>query len=175
VVLLERRRSGAGRSIGRRFRPELSQSNIEDSDLRKRITDAGYRLAVVGDELSSHEADWWGASLDGLRRTVSMTKVQLRDRFRRMLRGNYSIPTSFLVSCLVPWIAAGLFLAGLRVAGLLAPLVIVLLNQNWLRSLARAQGSRAAAAGLFFLHLDVLAVNAGIVWGFLEYLFGKKY
>lgn len=161
------------------FDPNYRSPNIEDSELGKRITEAGYRVAVVPEMEFLHVKRYTAAGMvrTDFHRTVGMTKVQLRDRFRRIVRGNYSsIPTSFLVSCLAPWIAIPLLAAGRPAAALLLPpALVLLLNADWLRSLARAEGTRAAVAGVVFLHLDVLAVNLGAIWGCLEYLAGKKY
>jgi hypothetical protein len=147
--------------------------------LGKRITEAGYRVAVVSEMSFRHRKQYSVAGMvrTDFLRTVGMTKVQLRDRFRRILRGNYSsIPTTFLVSCLAPWIGVLFFASGRWIGGLLlVPLLILLLNLDWLRSLARTQGASAGAAGILFLHLDVFAVNLGILWGCLEYFAGKKY
>ncbi|MFH1681225.1 MAG: glycosyltransferase [Candidatus Eisenbacteria bacterium] len=161
------------------FDPNYRTPNIEDSDLGKRLSDAGCRIAVVPKMEFRHikRYDTGGMFRTDFRRTVGMTKVQLRDRLRRIMRGNYSsIPTSFLVSCLAPWITIPLFAAGEPVpALLLPPALVLLLNHDWLRSLAGSQGARAGLLGMLFLHLDVVAVNLGVLWGIAEYAAGKKY
>ncbi|MBM3319856.1 MAG: glycosyltransferase family 2 protein [Candidatus Eisenbacteria bacterium] len=161
------------------FDPNYRTPNIEDSDLGKRLTDAGCRIAVVPEMEFRHikRYDLSGMFRTDFRRTVGMTKVQIRDRFRRILKGNYSsIPTSFLVSCLAPWIAPPLLAAGEIFAALLfPPALVLLLNRDWIRSLAESQGARAGLLGAFFLHLDVVAVNLGVLWGIAEYAAGKKY
>lgn len=161
------------------FDANYRKPNIEDSELGKRITDAGHRMAVVPEIEFLHVKRYTveGMARTDFHRTVGMTKVQLRDRFRRIRRENYSsIPTSFLVSCLAPWFAAAAYAAGepdLAFPG--ASLLIILLNFFWLRALRRQEGRRTALLGVLFLHLDVAAVNLGAAWGFLEYLGGKRY
>jgi glycosyltransferase involved in cell wall biosynthesis len=161
------------------FDPNYRTPNIEDSDLGKRITEAGYRVAVVPDLMFQHIKRYSVAGMfrTDFRRTAGMTKVQLRDRFRRILRENYSsIPTSFLVSCLAPWAAALALAAGRPLAALaFLPGSVLLLNAHWLADLARSQGARFALFGALFLHLDVFAVNAGALWGMLTYALGRKY
>ncbi|MFH1277064.1 MAG: glycosyltransferase family A protein [Candidatus Eisenbacteria bacterium] len=161
------------------FDVNYRKPNIEDSELGKRITDAGHRMAVVPEVGFLHIKRYTvgGMARTDFHRTAGMTKVQLRDRFRRIRRENYSsIPTSFLISCLAPWFAAAAYAAGesdLAFPG--ASLLVILLNFFWLRALRQHEGRRAALLGILFLHLDVAAVNLGAAWGFLEYLGGERY
>lgn len=153
--------------------------NIEDSELGKRISEAGYKIVVSPEIEFLHVKRYTvgGMARTDFHRTVGMTKVQLRDRFRRISRENYSsIPTSFLVSCLAPWFAAAAWSAGNRDLGVLgAILIVVILNARWLVALRRREGRRAALGGIVLLHVDVAVVNLGAFWGFLEYLVGKRY
>ncbi len=167
------------------FDTNYRQPNIEDSELGMRISEAGGRVDLVpGIEfLHIKRYDVISMLRTDFHRTVGMTKVQLRDRFQRIRRENYtSIPTSFLISCLSPWLVVIAWLAGFRPGPVAWPLLllspalpIALLNIGWLRYLARRMDLRLAWKGVLLLHLDVAAVNAGFAWGVLEYLTGKRY
>jgi len=167
------------------FDANYRKPNIEDSELGKRMSEAGFRVGLVREMQFLHIKRYSLSSMlhTDFDRTVGMTKVQLRDRFRRIRRENYtSIPTGFLVSCFAPWLVLAILLVG-TIPGIFAwktlllipPLVVVLLNFPWIAYLARRQGAFFAIKGIVLLHLDVLAVNAGLFWGAWEYALGRKY
>ncbi|MBN1827445.1 MAG: glycosyltransferase [Candidatus Eisenbacteria bacterium] len=161
------------------FDTNYKTPNIEDSDLGKRITEAGFRMAVSPGLRFLHIKRYSVASMirTDFHRTVGMMKVQIRDRFRRIYHENYtSIPTSFLISCLAPWTAIPLgVLFGAAPALLAPPLLALILNHHWLRFVAGSGGTRLALAGVPLLFLDILSVNLGAIWGALDYLRGKTY
>ncbi len=167
------------------FDTHYQRPNIEDSELGKRLSEAGYRLDLVPNLEFLHVKRYNLASMlqTDFDRTVGMIKVQLRDRFQRARRENYtSIPTSFLLSCLAPWLMLALSIVGAScsIAGwprLIAavPLIVLLLNMDWLQYIAKHEGLYLALKGAVLLHLDIAVVNLGIFWGLLEYLAGRKY
>lgn len=167
------------------FDTHYQRPNIEDSELGKRLSEAGYRLDLAPELEFLHVKRYNLASMlkTDFHRTVGMIKVQLRDRFRRARRENYtSIPTPFLLSCLAPWAVLAITLAGgyFAIRGwprLIAavPLVVLLLNMDWLRYIARREGLYLALKGAVLVHLDIAVVNIGAFWGFLEYATGRKY
>lgn len=167
------------------FDANYRKPNIEDSELGKRMSEAGYRVGLVEKLHFLHIKRYNLSSMlrTDFDRTVGMTKVQLRDRFKRIRRENYtSIPTGFLVSCFAPWLVLSILLLG-TIPGIVAwkmlllipPLVVILLNFPWIAYLARREGPLFAMKGVLLLHLDVLAVNAGLFWGAWEYALGRKY
>ncbi len=162
------------------FDVNYRRPNIEDSELGKRITEAGHKISIVPDIAFLHIKRYTlrGMVRTDFLRTVGMTKVQLRDRFRRIAKENYtSIPTSFLVSCAAPWVWVLLAAGGGGGGGplLLSIVFVLVLNFRWLRFLAAAEGPLFLFPSAFFLLLDVLAVNAGILYGLLDYARGHRY
>jgi len=167
------------------FDTHYQRPNIEDSELGKRLSEAGCRLDLVPELEFLHVKRYRLDSMlqTDFHRTVGMIKVQLRDRFRRARRENYtSIPTSFLVSCLAPWavlaIAAageGLSIRSWPAMAATIPLLVLMLNFDWLRYIARREGFYLALKGAALVHFDIIAVNLGVIWGALEYLAGRKY
>ncbi len=168
------------------FDVHYRRPNIEDSELGKRLSEAGCAVGLVSDLEFIHIKRYNVVSMlktDYLR-TVGMIKVQLRDRFSRIRRENYtSIPTSFLLSCLAPWAALMLIAApssacapAIRAALLPAlPFLVLWLNIDWLKYIARHEGMFLALKGGVLVHLDIAAVNLGLIAGAAEYATGKKY
>lgn len=167
------------------FDTHYARPNIEDSELGKRLTEAGFRLALVPELEFLHVKRYHLGSMlrTDFHRTVGMIKVQIRDSFRRARRENYtSIPTRFLLSCLAPWAVLAITLLGgaLSIAGwhrliVTVPLLVLLLNWDWLRYIARREGFYLAIKGAVLVHLDIVVVNLGVIWGALEYAAGKRY
>ncbi len=171
-------RRDAFRGVGG-FDIHYRRPNIEDSELGLRITKAGHRIKVVPTIEFLHIKRYSVPAMarTDFLRTVGMTKIQLRDRFRRIAKENCSsIPTSFLVSCLAPvfsilFLARGLPWSSVAVTAALA----LLLNRRWLCRLAAEEGAGSLFWGSFFLFLDITAVNLGVLWGVIEFFAGKRY
>lgn len=161
------------------FDTNYQKPNIEDSDLGKRISESGFRIVVVPEFEFFHIKSYSVSSMvrTDFLRTVGMTKVQIRDRFRRIYRENYtSIPTSFLLSCVLPWATIPI---GLRMGAVvpitLSLLFAMLLNIRWLLFLVRREGVLFLFPACLFLLLDIITVNLGLLWGVFDYLRGKTY
>ena len=171
-------RRDAYRDVGG-FDVHYRRPNIEDSELGMRITEAGHRIEVVPSIEFLHIKRYSVPAMarTDFFRTVGMTKVQLRDRFRRIAKENYSsIPTSVLISCLAPafsilFLARGLPWQSVAVTAAFA----LLLNRRWLLRLAVEEGAESLFWGSLFLFLDITAVNLGILWGLIEFFAGKRY
>lgn len=180
------------------FDAHYRRPNIEDSDLGKRLAERGARLRVEPGAQVIHikHYDLRSLLVTDFLRSSGLMRVQLRDRFRRMARGNYtSIPTPFVASVVLSWFVAAALVAALAasagtgagrgigppaalpavaLAGALGVAILVLLG-DLLRFFARARGPVFVARVLFLLPLDYAAITLGLAHGAAAFLGGRKW
>ncbi|MFN0151519.1 MAG: glycosyltransferase family 2 protein [bacterium] len=176
------------------FDAHYRRPNIEDSDLGKRLAERGARLRVEPAAQVVHikHYDLWSLLVTDFYRSSGLMRVQLRDRFRRLARGNYtSIPTPFVASVVAWWLAVlaiAAALAGARsggaafitpataatIAGALL-LAILLLLGDLLGFFTRARGPIFVLRVLLLLPLDYAAITLGLAHGAVAFVGGRKW
>jgi glycosyltransferase involved in cell wall biosynthesis len=176
------RRDAFARAGG--FDSHYQRPNIEDSDLGKRLAERGARLRVDPEAQIVHVKRYDLGSLlaTDFHRSSGLMRVQLRDRFQRLARGNYtSIPTPFIAALLLSWAApVALVLpgGGLRAAAwtaaIAAGLTPLLLNDLF-RFFLRCRGPVFVLRVLVLLPLDFVAITAGLAHGAAAFVLGKRW
>jgi len=158
--------------------------NIEDSELGKRLAELGARIRVAPEVEVVHlkSYDLGSFLVTDFARSSGLLKVQLRDRFRKLSRGNYtSIPSTFILSVVLSWTPlAALCVPGnrLRAAAFTAGAVAILipiLNLDLIRFLWRFRGPAFVARVLLLFPLDFAAITLGLGHGFFSYVVGQRW
>lgn len=166
------------------FDPHYTRPNIEDSDLGKRLAERGARLRVAPEVEILHIKHYTLRSLllTDIARSSGLLKVQLRDRFLRFGRGNYtSIPTPFVVAVALSWVAPLALVApggGLRPAAIAAAATAAatpILLHDLLGFFLRVRGPLFVARVLILLPIDFLAITVGLAHGLVSYLLGRRW
>ncbi len=166
------------------FDPRYRRPNIEDSDLGKRLAERGARLRVAPEVEILHIKHYTLRSLlvTDFTRSSGLLKVQLRDRFRRLRRGNYtSIPSPFVSALVLSWIVPLALVApggGPRAAAAAAVAVAIatpLLLRDLLAFFLRLRGPLFVARVLVLLPIDFVAITMGLTTGLLGYVLGRRW
>lgn len=160
--------------------------SLEDTDFGNRIWARGGRIKIIKDLEVRHNKYYSLAGLlkNDFLRASEETRSWLRNfgKSDSLFRGRTSVPLGYI------WGLAG---AGLAAAGALSimffsPLpgliafgvglvVLWLGNLKMMLWMRKAGGNGFFIRTLFFLFLDLLVAGAGIIWGIIGYLAGKKY
>jgi glycosyltransferase involved in cell wall biosynthesis len=166
------------------FDAHYQRPNIEDSDLGKRLAEGGARLRVEPEALIVHikHYDLWSLLVTDFYRSSGLMRVQLRDGFRRLARGNYtSIPTEFVASLVLAWlpplalVAPGLGPRVALAAAIVASLATPVLLFDLLRFFARARGPGFVVRVLLLLPLDYVAITLGLAHGVVAFFAGRRW
>jgi glycosyltransferase involved in cell wall biosynthesis len=166
------------------FDPRYRRPNIEDSDLGKRLAERGARLRVAPEVEILHIKRYTLRSLlvTDFARSSGLLKVQLRDGFRRLRRGNYtSIPSAFVAALLLSWLVPLALVApggGPRAAAAAVAALAVatpLLLADLLGFFLRLRGPLFVARVLLLLPIDFAAITLGLANGLVGFALGLRW
>jgi GT2 family glycosyltransferase len=167
------------------FDEHYQKPSIEDTDLGGRLTQAGAVIHMAKDLEVVHDKSYtmWSLLRTDFARSVALVRFALRDRFRRLQgRNTTAVPSSFIVhlgmgALLVVALAILAVTGEWLWAGVGGALITLmwLANGDFLGYLKRHKGWLFAMGSALFLILQALVCLAGIGWGMVGYVFGKRY
>ncbi|HDL63797.1 MAG TPA: glycosyltransferase [Proteobacteria bacterium] len=161
-------------------------SSIEDMEFGLRITESGHQILLDQNLQVEHLKQYNLANLikTGFLRASGVTKIILRDRFRRKKSGIYhTAPASFVGGIILAGgillLLAGGIVSGsiyLYLAALICYIVMITVNAGFLISLARHTHLTYFLRGGGIIFIDLLGHGLGIISGIAAYLIkGGKY
>lgn len=167
------------------FDEHYQKPSIEDTDLGGRLTHAGAVIRMAKDLEVVHDKSYTVGSLlrTDFMRSVALVRFALRDHFKRLQgRNTTAVPSSFIVhlgmgalllvalailAMTGEWLWAGIG------GGLIA--LMWLANGDFLGYLKRHKGWFFAVGSALFLIPQALVCLAGIGWGIVGFLLGRRY
>ncbi len=166
------------------FDVNYTNPNIEDTDFGQKLARLGYRVRILPDLEVEHVK---GYDLRGLLRTdflraMSLARLKLRKRADTMGTNDTSVPTGYIVSMPLAWLAAALLVAALATGSnvalggtFLVLAVVFVLNVPFLRLLRIHGGPASWALGTSILLVELLTAGVGGAYGIATFIAGKKY
>jgi GT2 family glycosyltransferase len=167
------------------FDEHYQKPSIEDTDLGGRLTQAGAVIHMAKDLEVVHDKSYtmWSLLRTDFLRSVALVRFALRDRFRRLQGHNTTaVPSSFILhlgmgALLVVALAILAITGEWLWAGVGGGLIVLmwLANGNFLGYLKKHKGWLFAIGSALFLIPQALVCLAGIGWGMVGYVFGRRY
>ncbi|MBN1234060.1 MAG: glycosyltransferase [Candidatus Coatesbacteria bacterium] len=163
------------------FNENYTYPSVEDTVLGRQFARMGAKILNAKDIQVIHlkEYSTWSVLKLDFRRSASLVKVILREKLEK-IKGA-SVPYSFMFSVPLPFISLVAFIL-IFLYGLIPSIIftvsfslIYALNDRLLSLILKNTSYNVFFWSLWFLPLDLVFVELGIIWGLIEYLFGKKY
>jgi len=166
------------------FDENYRRPNVEDTAFGRKLANNGYLIKVLKHLEILHLKEYTLASLvkTDFLRSAGLLKIVLREKWQNFQRRNQSsVPLGFILSVFFPALAVlCLALSPLKPlclwpAGILL-ICFYLFNLRFLLFVKARQGSGFFLLSALFILLDSLVVLAGLVYGFITFIFsGRRY
>ncbi len=161
------------------FDENHKRPSTEDTAFGNALWNNGIKPLINPEVKAIHnkEYSFYGILKTDYFRASDLLKMKLRNDMGALQEGNRtSVPFPFIASVFSTFMAFSLFFAtGEYLASIFLIVCSIMLNLKFLIWLFRKRGLVFSFKSAFFLPIDHLAVIAGMVSGFLGYLFGNKY
>jgi len=167
------------------FDENYRMPNVEDTDFGQKLAMKGVKILLARELAVEHLKgyNFWSILKTDYYRARGLIKMTMRRGAAMFSGGNKtSVPNTYIMQVIFFMLFFFLLLSfavtGEKVfllAGLFFFLVIFLANISFLNFLKKKKGAAFALAGFFFIVSDNLAVAAGLITGFVSYLFGSRY
>jgi len=167
------------------FDKRYKEANVEDTEFGQRLLTQGYKV-YSNKKLEAEHIKHYNLKqvlkLD-FKRSYELTIMFIRNFFKKERQKNYtSVPFSFILSLFLIYFGLLLLVLSqalssfyLLIGGLLALIVAVFSNINYLLFLKKVNGPLFMLKSALFICLDSFVSGLGVISAFLAYLLGKRY